>query len=33
MELQPVDREFEGWAETYPQLRKNYKDMLKELSK
>ncbi|TVQ68906.1 MAG: AbrB/MazE/SpoVT family DNA-binding domain-containing protein [Balneolaceae bacterium] len=33
IELQPVDQEFEDWAEAYRQLNKDYKDVLKELSK
>ncbi len=33
IELQPVDQEFEDWADAYRQLNKDYKDVLKELSK
>jgi len=33
IELQPVDKEFEDWAEAYRELNKDYKDVLKELSK
>ena len=33
IELQPVDQEFDDWADAYRQLNKDYKDVLKELSK
>jgi hypothetical protein len=33
VELKPVDREFEEWAEAYRQANIDYKDVLKELAK
>lgn len=32
LQLQPVDSEFEDWAEAYRQLNTDYKDVLKALS-
>jgi putative addiction module antidote len=33
LELQPIDPEFEDWAEAYGQLSEDYKDVLKALAK
>lgn len=33
LELKPIDPEFEEWAEAYEQANKDYKEVLKELSK